>query len=138
MRFERSVEVEADPAQVWAAYAEVERWPEWTASVTSVDWLGGGSLEVGSRARIRQPRLPVAVWTVTEVVPGRSFTWTSTAPGLRTTGVHLVERAGVGARATARIDQEGPLGTVVGLLTRRLTGRYLELETTGLRARCEP
>lgn len=33
---------------------------------------------VGSRVEIRRPKLPKAVWEVTEVVDGRSFTWEPT------------------------------------------------------------
>ena len=33
MRFERSVEIAVPAEQAYAVYADVERWPEWTASV---------------------------------------------------------------------------------------------------------
>jgi hypothetical protein len=36
-----------------------------------------------------------------------------------------------------RIDQRGPVGLLVGVLMRRTTRRYLQLEAEGLRARCE-
>jgi uncharacterized membrane protein len=137
MRFEDSVTIDAAAARVWAVYSDVERWPEWTASVTSVELLDPGPLRVGSRARIRQPRLPVAEWTVTDLDEGRSFTWVARGPGVRTTGTHLVEPDGDRARATAVLEQGGPLGPVVGLLTRGLTRRYLAMEAAGLKARTE-
>jgi hypothetical protein len=74
-------------------------------------------------------------WTVTEVVPGRSFTWQSQAPGSRTTAWHEVTPTGDGS-CTARlaIEQAGPLGSLVGLLYRGLTKRYVQMEADGLTA----
>ena len=37
MRFERSVEIAVPAEQAYAVYADVERWPEWTDSVESVE-----------------------------------------------------------------------------------------------------
>jgi hypothetical protein len=85
--------------------------------VTSVERLDQGPLRVGSRARIKQPRLPTAVWEVTEVVTGRSFTWIARGPGIITTASHVVtppEAAG-STRVTASLQQMGPLGPVTRL-----------------------
>ena len=139
MRFEASIEVAAPAQRVFDVYADVEHWPDWTKSVTSVERLDQGPLRVGSRARIRQPRLPVAVWEVTDFVPGESFTWIARGPGLLTTGRHVViPSGGAGhAKVTASLEQAGLLGPLVGLLTKRLTDRYLQTEVSGLKARCE-
>ena len=140
MRFEASIDVAAPPRRVFEVYSDVERWPEWTSSVTSVVRLDHGPLRVGSRARVRQPRLPVALWEVTEIVPDRSFTWVARGPGIVTTGRHVVAAPDAGdahVRVTAALEQAGPLGALVGLLTGRLTDRYLRTEVRGLKARCE-
>lgn len=138
MRFEASIDVQAPAETVFDTYADVEHWPSWTSSVTSVELLDRGPLRVGVRARIRQPRLPVAVWQVTELVPGASFTWVTRARGVTTTGTHRVVATGPGtARVTALLDQEGPLGPLVGLVTARLTRRYLRTEVEGIKAYCE-
>ena len=63
-RHRTSVDVDASPARVWEVMADVGRWPEWTASMTSVELLGD-ALDVGAHVRIRQPKLPAAVWEVT-------------------------------------------------------------------------
>ena len=139
MRFEATIDVAAPARQVFDVYADVERWPEWTASVTSIERLDEGPLRVGSRARVRQPRLPVAVWEVTELVPGERFTWVARGPGIVTTGIHIArdtDRAGV-SEVTAALEQRGPLGPVLGFFTSRLTRRYLDTEVRGMKDRCE-
>ncbi len=122
----------AVPAErVWAVLSDVERWPEWTASVTSVEL--DGPLEVGATATIKQPKLPVTKWIVTEHVPGRSFVWRSEAPGSVAIGVHEVTPRGDGTtRVRLALDQTGPLGSLVGLFYRRLTRRYVQMEADGL------
>jgi uncharacterized membrane protein len=138
VRFEASADVSAPAQLVFDTYVDVERWPSWTSSVTSVELLDRGPLRVGSRARIRQPRLPVTVWQVTALVPGREFSWQASGPGVRTTGTHRVtENADGTSHVTAILEQRGPLGLVVGLLTSRLTRRYLRTEVDGLKAYCE-
>ena len=139
MKFEATIEVAAPAQHVFDIYSDVERWPEWTESVSSVQLLDAGPLRVGSRARIKQPRLPAAVWEVIDLVPGRSFTWSARGPGIITTGSHVIAPTAGDERvtATASLEQAGPLGPLLGHLTKRLTDRYLQAEVSGLKARCE-
>ena len=135
--FSISVEIRASPGRVWAVLRDIERWPEWTPTVTSIQRVDRGPLAVGSRARIRQPKLPPAEWQVTELDEGRSFTWVTRSPGVRVTGRHWVEADGDGSRATLSLQFSGLLGFLVARLTRGLSERYLALEARGLRERSE-
>ena len=75
MQTECTIEVDAPGGVVWEIFTDVERWPEWTASVTSVTALDGAELEVGRRYEIRQPRLPRLIWEVTHLDAGTTWTW---------------------------------------------------------------
>ncbi len=132
------VEVEAPVERVWEVLHDVERWPEWASTVTSVQRLDDGPLAVGSRARVEQPRIPPTEYVVTELDPGRSFTWVATGPGVRTTARHVLEPLDAGrTRVTLSVEQAGWLGSVMGRFYRGLTDRYLAVEAAGITARSE-
>ena len=136
--FRYTAEVFALPERVWAALLDVERWPEWTPTVTSLQRLDAGPLAVGSRARIRQPKLRPAEWQVTELDEGaRSFTWVTRSPGVQVTGGHSVEADGGGSRATLSLQFSGLLGPLAACFYRRLNERYLATEAKGLKERSE-
>jgi hypothetical protein len=138
MSLERiSIDIAAAPADVFAVLCDVESWPEWTASVTSVKRMEGGPFGPGSRALVRQPRLRPAVWQVTAFVDGRRFTWATVNPGVRTDGDHVIEPVGTGSRVTLSLRFSGFLAPLVGRIYRGLSRRYLSLEAQGLKARCE-
>ena len=132
------IDIEAPVEQVWEVLCEVERWPEWAPTVTSVRRLDDGPLAVGSRVRVEQPRIPPTEYVVTELEPSRSFTWVANGPGIRTTARHLLEERGPGStRVTLAVEQSGVLGVVMGRFYRRLTDRYLTAEAEGIKARSE-
>lgn len=130
--FETTRHVDAPAEAVWEVLFDVARWPEWTPTIDSVDRLEEGPFQVGSRAKVRQPRLPQATWEVTEVVDGRSFTWEASGPGMRTIARHGVAPDTAGCTVTLSIEQTGPMGAVAALVWRGLTQRYIELEAESL------
>jgi len=135
---EDSIEIDAPPRLVWEVFSDVERWPEWTASVTSLIGLNGPGLAVGKRFAIKQPGMQKMVWTVTEIDPGSSWTWVQRSPGVLVTARHYVSVL-PGGRTLVRqqLDQRGVLGAPVGRLMAKKTKRFLELEAQGLKARSE-
>ena len=133
--FETTRHVDAPPAAVWEVMVDVPRWPEWTPTIDSVERLDEGLLRLGARTKVRQPKLPQALWVVTELRDGRSFTWEATGPGMRTIARHQVVPDGAGTKVTLSIEQTGPMGALAALVWRRLTQRYIELEAESLDAR---
>jgi hypothetical protein len=51
--FSLSVEIRASSERVWEVLSDLEGWPAWTPTVTSVQRVDRGPLAVGSRVRIR-------------------------------------------------------------------------------------
>jgi uncharacterized protein YndB with AHSA1/START domain len=137
--FRITIDIKAPPQRVWAVLTDIEGWPEWTPSVTSVERLDSGPLAPGSRARLRQPKLRPAIWQVTKIEKGSSFTWTTRSPGLTVTAHHLVEpgKKGSASRVTLTLEFAGLFGALVAWLTRGLNNRYLRLEAAGLKKRSE-
>jgi uncharacterized membrane protein len=138
MNLQQSAEIRAGSQSVWATLTDVERWPEWTRSVERVERLDGGELGIGSRVRVRQPRVPDAVYTVTEFQPGRSFTWVGESFGIRSSAGHVVGPDRDGAvSVTLSFAQTGWLAWLVRSRAEKIAREYLAMEAEGLKRRCE-
>ena len=135
--FRTTVEIAAPADRVWSIISDVERWHAWTASITSIERLDTGPLRVGSRALVRQPRLPRNQFEVTALEEGRGFSWESKSPGLRGVGHHWIETTSTGCRVTLGVDFRGPLAWPISRLYGALTQRYIEMEAEGLKRRSE-
>jgi uncharacterized protein YndB with AHSA1/START domain len=132
------IDVAASPQGVWDVLVDVERWPRWTDSVTSVRLLGAGPLDVGSRVEIWQPRIPTGTYTVTRLEPPSVFIWEQRQPGSTVTARHeCMPLPDGGTRVELSVVMSGAVGGVIGKLYRKLTERYLAMETAGLKARAE-
>jgi hypothetical protein len=125
--------------RLWAFASDVEHWGDRLPTVDSVRPMGSGPMGVGSRFEVHQPGLPKAVWEVTDWQPGRSFTWVSTSPGIRSTAVHAVRADGDGSRLDLSLEWTGPLARILGLLVGRKAQGMVETEaTTFARLASEP
>jgi uncharacterized protein YndB with AHSA1/START domain len=141
MEFSITTDVDASPDRVFAVMTDIEKWPEWTPTVTRVERLDGSSLPLAlnNRIRIVQPKVPPAEWTVTALEAGRGFRIVSRAPGATVVANHWIEplRDGKGSRVTLSVTFSGWLGKVIARLMRGLNERYLAQEAAGLKRRSE-
>ncbi|MBS2554232.1 SRPBCC family protein [Catenulispora sp. NL8] len=138
MKFQTAVDIDATPATVWRILTDVESWPKWSASMTSVERLQQGELAVGSTARVTQPKLKVAVYTVTECEPGKSFVWEMQGTGVKVRATHFVEDKGDGhARMVLGIEQSGALSGLIAMFYGKLTRQYVTMEAEGLKRAAE-
>ena len=136
-RFETTIDINVPPARVWAIMGDVERWHEWTASITSVKRLDDGPMRVGSRARVKQPKLPESVFEVTTWNPARGFDWVTKSPGIHGLGRHAIEPIAHGSRVTLSVTFSGPLTRVTTFFLGGLTDRYIRMEAEGLKRRAQ-
>ncbi len=130
--------IDAPVARVWELTIDVERWPELTSTVRSVERLDDGPFGLGSRARIVQPMQRPAVWTVTRFEPPHAFEWETTVLGARLVGTHHLEAEGEGCRNVLGVEIAD---TVVGRAVRYLLGsmmrRAIRTENEGFKAAAE-
>jgi carbon monoxide dehydrogenase subunit G len=136
--FSITIDIQAPPDRVWAVLSDMERWHEWTPSVTEIRLLDPAPLAIGSRVRIVQPKLRPAVWQVAEIDPAaRTFAWVTRAPGVQVVGRHGVEAKGTGSKATLALHFSGFLAPLITRLYRGLNERYLAMKANGLKQRSE-
>jgi len=136
--WERSITIEATPARVWTVMSDVARWPEWTASIRSVEEVTPPGLGDGGTAVVDAVGAPRSKYTVTRWEPGHGFDWETKVRGVRTIGGHWVEPAGEGrSRVTLAIDVKGLAGTLFRPLLSRTMNRNLGMEAEGLKRRSE-
>ncbi|HEX7309516.1 SRPBCC family protein [Lentzea sp.] len=131
--FQHEVLIAAPPERVWAVVSDVERWPEHIPTVDEAERLDQGPLRVGSRTRLKQPRLAESVLTVTELTDGTSFTWVSTSSGVTVTAGHVVEPHAEGSRLTLTLTMTGVLSWLGWVMARSLIRRYVETEGASIK-----
>ena len=135
--FTREIDVAAPPERVWQVMSDLDKWPEWTRSVSSVKRLGDKPFAIGTKVLVRQPKLPPAVWTISVIQTGTSFTWTSSGPAIHVTAKHPIAPAPGGSRVTLYLEYRGFVGEIFARLTEQITQRYMSYEAEGLKARSE-
>ena len=117
MEYRRTIDIDAEPEVVWALLADVEHWPDWTKSMQKIGRLDGGPLAVGSRAKVKQPKLPATVFEVTQLDPSKSFAWKAKSPGVESFADHQIEPRDGGSRMTLVFQVTGALSGAVSLFT---------------------
>jgi hypothetical protein len=138
MGFEVVIGINASEERVWAALIDVEDWPQWTSSMTSVTRIDSGGFGIGSQARIKQPKIGTMTWTVTELTPAHSFVWETKRPGLTLVAGHYLS-SGDGGTVNLKltVEQKGLVGRLLEPLTEKSAKRAVELEAEGHKRRAE-
>jgi uncharacterized membrane protein len=138
MRFEKSIDIDAPRERVWDVLSDIGAWPQRIETVDSVEVLTSAPISVGSRVRLKQPKLPEGTWDITVWDAPSYFEWTQKTGGTTSVAGHRVDALGDdGARLTLTLDMRGILIPIVALFYKGLTERYMTLEAEGMKRAAE-
>ncbi|MEQ9519287.1 MAG: SRPBCC family protein [Parvibaculum sp.] len=136
-RFDAQIDIDAPPETIWQVLSDVENWPNWAPTFTTIKLLDGGVAGEGANVWIKQPKLAGGHWVISEWRPGESFTWVSTRSGQRICGVHDIVEQDSGCRFEQSLIFDGWLSGVTAFMGRSLITRYMAMEAEGLKAASE-
>lgn len=137
MRIEHSLTIAADPSRVWDLTVDLERWPDITPTMTSVERLDQGPIQVGSQARVAQPKQAQRIWTVTIVEEPHHFAWEARLGPIVMEAHHVIDEVPDGCRNTLAVDVTGPASGLIGRLLRSQILTAITTENEGFRTAAE-
>jgi uncharacterized membrane protein len=138
MRFDQSIDIDARQQRVWDVLSDLESWPQRIETVDVVELLTPAPVGVGSRVRLKQPKLPEGTWEVTVWDAPSYFEWRQRSGGVTSVAGHRVEALEEGrSRLTLTLDMRGLLVPVVALFYKGLTNRYMTIEAQGMKRAAE-
>lgn len=138
MRFEKTIAIDAPQQRVWDVLSAIEAWPQRIETVDSVELLTPAPVTIGSRVRLKQPKLPEGTWEVTVWDAPTYFVWTQKTGGTTSVAGHRVEALGASrSRLTLTLEMRGFLISIIGVFYKDLTNRYMNLEAEGMKRAAE-
>ena len=138
MRFEQSIEIDATQRRVWDVLTDLEAWPRTVDTVEELEILTPPPIDVGTRVRLKQPKLPEGTFTVTEWTAPSFFEWRQQSTGATSVAGHRVEALGPDrARLVLTLEMRGLMISIVGRFYRDLVREYLQREANGMQAAAE-
>jgi uncharacterized membrane protein len=138
MRFEKSIDIDAEQQRVWDVLSDLEAWPRRIETVDVVELLTPAPVAKGSRVRLKQPRLPESTWNITVWDAPSYFEMSQKSGGITSIAGHRVEALDEGrSRLTLGLDMRGPLIPIFGLFSKGMTNRYLAIEAEGMKDAAE-
>lgn len=138
MRFEQTIDIEAPQERVWEVLSDLAAWPERIETVDSVEVLTPAPLGLGSRIRLKQPKLPEGTWEVTVWDEPSFFEWRQKSSGVTSVAGHRVDVLDdARSRLTLSLDMRGLVISITGRMFKDLTNRYMTLEADGMKRAAE-
>jgi hypothetical protein len=128
--FANTIDIDCEPADVYAYIADLEHTPEWNWAITSTRKVSPGPVAVGSRSRQTRsvPRPAVEMLEVARLDPDRRI---DVVGDLASFPAHLTYELSRGPQGTTltnsvEIDPPAPLGLLGSLFTGRIQASVAE------------
>ncbi len=138
MRFEHSIEIDAPQQRAWDVLTNLEGWPQRIETVDEIELLTPLPVGVGTRVRLKQPKLGEGTWEVTAWDAPSSFEWRQQASGVTTVAAHRVEALEDGrSRLILMLEMRGLLVPIFGRMFKGLTNDYMTREAQDLKRAAE-
>ena len=110
MRFEESIDIDAQQQRVWDVLSDIEAWPRRIETVEVAELLTPAPVAKGSRVRLKQPKLPEGTWDITVWDAPSYFELRQKSGGITSVAGHRVEALEGGrSRLTLSVDMQGCL-----------------------------
>ena len=123
--FECETTFDAEPAEVWKAWTDVSRWPEWDVSkeIARLD----GPFQPGTSGWAKQRGNLGGSFTITRVDEGRRWVTECPMPMGKVVFEHLLEPADGGrVRLVKRVEVQGAFGSLLRLIAPRMRREITE------------
>jgi len=138
MRFEESIDIDAQQQRVWHVLSDLEAWPRRIETVEVVELITPAPVAEGSRVLLKQPKLPAGTWDITVWDSPSYFELRQKSGGVTSVAGHRVEVLERDrSRLTLSMDMRGVLVPVIGLFYRSLVTRYMSIEAQGMKLAAE-
>ena len=138
MRFEESIDIDAQQQRVWDVLSDLEAWPRRIETVDAVELLTPAPVAVGSRVLLKQPKLPEGTWDITDWDAPSYFEFRQKSGGVTSVAGHRVEVLEQRrSRLTLSMEMRGLLTPIIGVFYKDLVTRYMSIEAQGMKRAAE-
>lgn len=135
MKFEQSISIDAEPAEIFAEFTKVSDWPVWDPETESAHI--DGDFVVGATGKIKPKGSPTTKIELTEVTQDKSFTVECGLPLCKMHFVHLMEKMDTGTNVVNQLEFTGLLAPVFGRLFGKSINKSIPESLSGLKNHIE-
>lgn len=135
MKFEQSIIINRDPADIYAVFKNVSDWSTWDPETESASL--DGDFTVGTTGKIKPKGAPISKIVLTEITENQSITVESGLPLCKMHFVHLLNKVDDGTEVIMQLIFSGFLGPLFGRLIGNGINKALSGSLQGLKDHME-